>query len=75
VKLIRIPAGNWRPDNRQLFHFGTYRVPEDMPEDLARRAVAEGVAEDITPDSAPAIQRAAVVPATAAPKRKPQTKE
>lgn len=44
MKLIRIAAGNWRPDGRQLFHFGTYRVPEDMPESLARRAVEEGIA-------------------------------
>lgn len=47
MKAIRIPEGTWRPDAARLYHFGTYRVPQDMPEDLARRAVAEGVAEEV----------------------------
>ena len=46
MKIIRIPAPNtWRPDARMLFHFGDYRVPQDMSEELAERAIAEGVAE------------------------------
>ncbi len=44
MKAIRIPEGTWRPEHGRLFHFGTYRVPEDIPEALAQRAVAEGVA-------------------------------
>lgn len=44
MKRIQIPEGTWRPDAQQLFHFGVYRVPEDMPEELAQRAVDEGVA-------------------------------
>lgn len=43
MKQIRIPEGTWRTDGR-LFHFGTYRIPDDMSEELAQRAVSDGVA-------------------------------
>lgn len=56
MKAIRIPEGTWRPDPGRLFHFGTYRVPEDMPEALAQRAVAEGVAV-VVEDAAPARRK------------------
>ena len=45
MKIIRIPAGTWRPDSRSLYHFGDYRIPLDMSEELAARALADGVAE------------------------------
>lgn len=56
MKAIRIPEGTWRPEQGRLFHFGTYRVPEDMPEALAQRAVAEGVAV-VVEDADPAPRR------------------
>lgn len=44
MRAVRIPEGTWRPGPGRLFHFGTYRVPEDMSEALAQRAIDEGVA-------------------------------
>lgn len=43
---IRIPEPRtWRASATRLYHFGEYRVPQDMPEDLARLAIDEGAAE------------------------------
>jgi hypothetical protein len=41
---IRIPEPTtWRQPGR-LYHFGDYRIPEDMSLELAERAIAEGAA-------------------------------
>lgn len=61
MKTLRIPEGTWRPDDASLYHFGDYRIPQDMSEDMAKRAVAEGVGsivEDKRADPAPETKAA-----------------
>ena len=56
MKLICIPEPNsWRPEPGVLYHFGLYRVPEDMSDELAQRAVAEGAAQEVETKPAPPV--------------------
>lgn len=69
---IRIPEqpGTWRPDGARLFHFGEYRVPEDMSEELAKRALEEGAASVV--GDAPDATVAPTPTPTPAPTAKPK---